>query len=212
MTYGTTRPPYRNSSHRIGRPNVSSPLPSSSHASQCICFGKLRPRRMPVSTSGSASTADLPRCRLRYARYSPFGVCTRSRSPTATPFFFANPDAAGVGCPSGPVAADTGGPVISSSRSRCRSAMPDTRTARRRGVLYASGGASMPSRCASSCRAVTSASCRVSGGNQLAGSSSTPSSIRSSRFMAMLVGSRLQAAGSRRSLASGPVLPAGCSL
>ena len=61
---GTTRPPYRNSSQRIGRPNSSSPRPSSSVASQCICFGKARSRRTPPSSSGSVSTALLPRMPL----------------------------------------------------------------------------------------------------------------------------------------------------
>ncbi len=64
-----------------------------------------------------------------------------ARAPTtSTPYFFANPAAAGVGSPSGLNAADTGGPVTSSSKSVCRSASFATRAVRRRGVLKLSAG------------------------------------------------------------------------
>ena len=59
-----------------------------------------------------------------------------ARAPsTSTPYFFAKPIAAGVGSPSGLNAADTGGPVTSSSKSVCRSASLATRAVSRRGVL-----------------------------------------------------------------------------
>ena len=51
------------------------------------------------------------------------------------PAFFAKPMAAGGGWPSAPNAADTGGPVTSSSRSSCRSAIFASRAVSRRGVL-----------------------------------------------------------------------------
>ena len=66
---------------------------------------------------------------------SPFGVSLRSSAATSTPYFFAKPAAAGVGSPSGLNAADTGGPVTSSSKSVCRSASFATRAVSRRGVL-----------------------------------------------------------------------------
>ena len=78
----------------------------------------------PPSTSGSTSTVALPRCRLRNARYSPFGVSTRSSASNLDAVLRARsraPPASAV--PSASNAADTGGPVTSSSRSVCRSAM-----------------------------------------------------------------------------------------
>ena len=106
---------------------------------------------MPPSTSGSTSTAALPRCRLRNARYSPFGVWTRSSADDLDAVLGREPDAAGVGVPSGLKPADTGGPLTSSSRSVCRSGIRAMRTVSRRGVLKVSAGASGASRCARSC-------------------------------------------------------------
>ncbi len=68
------------------------------------------------------------------------GVRLRSSVGTSTPYFFAKPTAAGVGSPSGLNAADTGGPVTSSSKSVCRSASFATRAVSRRGVLKPSAG------------------------------------------------------------------------
>src|SRR5262245_12748487 len=133
MANGTTRPPYRNSIQRIGRPNRRSPFPSSSVASQCIDFGNASPRSTPPRTPGSTSIAALPRCRFRKAMYSPFGVVTRSRAATSTLCLAANPAAAGVGVPSGLKLAETGGPVTRSSRSVWRSGTRVIRTVRRRG-------------------------------------------------------------------------------
>ena len=76
----------------------------------------------------------------------PFGVSCRSSAATSTPYFLAKPAAAGVGSPSGLNAADTGGPVTSSSKSVCRSASLATRAVSRRGVLKLSAGASVVSR------------------------------------------------------------------
>ena len=72
---------------------------------------------------------------LANPRYVPFGVSTRSSCATSTLFLRAKPAAAGVGVPSAPNAAATGGPVSSSSRSVCRSAIFAMRAVRRRGVL-----------------------------------------------------------------------------
>ena len=178
---GTTRPPYRYSSQRIGRPNTSSPRPSSSIASQCICFGNARSRSSPPSTSGSTSTVLLPRTWRRATRYSPLSVFTRSIASIATPCFLANPSAAGVGSPAALNAADTGGPVIVSSRSSWRSGMRPTRAVRRRGVLKLSTGTSGTRRSSFRRACIFSDSCRVSAGSHAAGSSSTPISSRSSR-------------------------------
>jgi hypothetical protein len=49
-------------------------------------------------------------------------VWLRSSADTSTPYFFANPAAAGVGDPSAANAAETGGPVTSSSKSVWRRA------------------------------------------------------------------------------------------
>ena len=58
---GTTRPPYRNRSQRIGRPNKQLAPPVVSFASQCICFGNGKSRSAAPRSSGSVSTALLPR-------------------------------------------------------------------------------------------------------------------------------------------------------
>jgi hypothetical protein len=92
-------------------------------------------RSTPVMTSGSTSTVALPRWCTRCARYVPFGVSCRSRAETSTPYFFAKPVAAGVASPPGLKAADTGGPVTSSSKSVWRSDSLATRAVNRRGVL-----------------------------------------------------------------------------
>ena len=94
-----------------------------------------------MSTSGSTSTAALPRCCFRNARYVPFGVSSRSSAATSTPCFLAKPAAAGVGWPAASNAAETGGPVSSSSKSVCRSASLPIRAVSRRGVLKVSIGA-----------------------------------------------------------------------
>ncbi len=76
----------------------------------------------------------------------------RGRRPSASPVAraprprrrasCANPSAAGVGSPVGLNAAVTAGPLITSSRSACRSGIRATRAVRRRGVLNVSTGAS----------------------------------------------------------------------
>src|SRR5687768_412003 len=179
IVYGTTRPPYRNNSQRIGRPNVKLPFPSSSRASQFICLGNARPRSRPVINSGNASTALLPRTRLWKARYSPLAVVTLAIWSNSTPCFFAKPRAAGVGWPSFK-AAETGGPVMVSSRSSWRSAIFPILTVRRRGVLKLSMAASGASRSSLRRAPTTSRSCRSRFGSHDAGSSSTPISMRSS--------------------------------
>ena len=73
-------------------------------------------------------------------------VFTRSSASKATPCFFAKPSAAGVGSPAALNAADTGGPVIVSSRSSWRSGMRPMRAVRRRGVLKLSTATSGVSR------------------------------------------------------------------
>ena len=130
--------------------------------------------------SGSVSTALRPRSCFWKARYSPFAVFARVNWSNATPCFFAKPSAAGVGWPSLPNAADTGGPVIVSSRSSCRSAMCAIRTVRRLGVQKLSIGA--PGAIRNSVRRAASfvPSCRFSSGIHAAGSSSTPISMSSS--------------------------------
>ena len=143
-----------------------------------ICFGNASSRSVAASTSGSTSTVALPRSRRVKERYVPFGVSTRSSSETSTPFLRAKPMAAGVGLPSGPKAADTGGPLIGSSRSLWRSEMRAIAAVRRRGVANVSIGAPGVSRNAASFAASRSASCLVSGASQLAGSSSHPISRR----------------------------------
>src|ERR1700722_4185627 len=149
-------------------------------ASQRISLGNSKARRVPPSTSGNTSTVALPRCRRRKARYSPFAVETRSSAETSTPCFAANPIAARPGVRSGLKLADTAGPLISSSRSVCRSGTA-TRTARRRGVLKVSVCDSGVSRCARSWLPMTSPIWLVRAGSQAAGSSSHPSSRSSSR-------------------------------
>ncbi len=67
--------------------------------------------------------------------YWPFGVWIRSSAATSTFCLAANPAAACVAEPSGLNAADTGGPVTTSSRSVCRSGTRLMRTVSRRGVL-----------------------------------------------------------------------------
>ncbi len=165
----------------MGRPKRSSPFPSSSAASHRMVLGNARPRRSPDMTSGSASTDARPRCRFRTARYRPLGDSISSSSEGSAPFFLAKPTAAGVSSPAASRAAPTGGPVITSSLSVCRSATRATRTVRRRGVDHDSTGPSTSSRASRSCAAVTSASCLVKPASQLAGTSSTPISISNSR-------------------------------
>ena len=72
-----------------------------------------RPARRPwPCRAGARGTPD--RC--------PSASRCRSSAATSTPYFLAKPAAAGVGLAVGLNAADTGGPVTSSSRSVCRSA------------------------------------------------------------------------------------------
>ena len=96
---GTTRPPYRNNSHLMGRPNRNSPLSSSSCASQCICFGNVRSRSTFASTSGNTSTVARPRVRRWYERYLPRGVSTCWSASKSAPSLRANPKPALVGWP-----------------------------------------------------------------------------------------------------------------
>src|SRR5688572_17155278 len=186
IVYGTTRPPYKNNNHLMGRPNSSSPRPSCSSASQCICFGNGSVRRSCVSTSGNTSTVARPRMFFLKARYLPLGVSISVRAENSTPCFLAKPSAAGVGWPSAPNAAATGGPVSVSSRSSCRSTSAGTHAANRRGVPCTSIDSPAGSPCALSATRNTSPMCCVRGGSHDAGSSSTPISMSSSRSMVRL--------------------------
>ena len=105
----------------------------------------LRERQAAQHAASARRAARRPRpcragaCGTRGSR--PSASRSRSSAATSTPCFVAKPAAAGVGVPSGLNAADTGGPVTSSSRSVCRSATRATRTVSRRGVLKVSTGA-----------------------------------------------------------------------
>ena len=181
MTNGTTRPSYRKTSQRIGRPKRNSPRPSSSAASQRIAFGKARSRSTAASTPPSTDRVARPRCRCRYARYSPFPVATRSSAATSTPCLRAKPSAARVGSPDASNAARAGGPVTISSRPVCRPASSATVATSRRGPAKALTGVRRPTRAASSRSASRAASCASMPGIQLAGISSQPISSSSSR-------------------------------
>ena len=146
---GTTRPPYRNRIQRIGRPNSSSPRPSSSIASQCISFGNVRPRSVPPRTPGSTSTVALPRCRPPVREVVAFRRLQHARAPRlrrpAWPRNRRRPAWACRRARSSPT------PAARSRAPRGRSAARApcaTRTVSRRGVLKVSAGASGGSRCA----------------------------------------------------------------
>src|SRR5688500_15662882 len=140
-------------------------------------------RSTPVMTSASTSTVALPRWWPRCSRYAPFGDSCRAWARTSTPYFFANPVAAGVASPSGLNAADTGGPVTSSSKSVWRSDRRPTRAVSRRGVLKVSMGASGVSRSSFRRASRCVPTCAVSPGSHEAGISSQPISMSSSRSM-----------------------------
>ena len=136
ITNGTTRPPKSRTSQRIGRPNVRSPLPSSSYASQRICFGKGRLTEQPAEDVGEHIHRRPGRAGAPDGRDRRPWASRRARAPsTSTPCFFAKPLAATVRVPSAATAPTPGGPVTSSSRSVCRSGRRATRAASRRGVL-----------------------------------------------------------------------------
>ena len=125
-------------------------VPSSSIASQCICFGNDRSRSTRAEHVGQHVDGGLAAhaaCGRRGTR--PWASRSRSSAAASTPCLRAKPAAAGVGSPSGLNAAETGGPISSSSRSVWRSAMlgDARRQAARRAVgldrrLGTRGGAS----------------------------------------------------------------------
>ena len=181
MMNGTTRPPYRKTSQRMGRPKRNSSRPSSSAASQRMAFGNARSVSVEASTPPSTDRVVPPRCRRRYARYSPFSVSTRSSAATSTPCLRAKPSAARVGSPDASNAARTGGPVTVSSRSDCRSASSAAVATSRRGPANAVTGVRQATRASSKRAARRAASCASMPGIQLAGISSQPISSSSSR-------------------------------
>src|SRR5262245_10188387 len=111
----------------------------------------------------------------------PLDVSCFSSAVTSTLYFFANPAAAGVGPPSGLNAALAGGPVTTSSSSVCRSARRATRAVSRRGVLKLSMGAPGARRYSFNRASRWRLTWLVRPGSQLAGISSHPISISSSR-------------------------------
>ena len=153
-TNGTTRPPCRKRIQRIGRPNVSSPRPSSSQASQRICFGNARSRSVAAEDVRQHVHGRLAALVPRVGEIAALWASRPSRAPTgSTPALRAKPIAAGVGCAVGPNAADTGGPVTCSSRSVWRSEMRAIAAVSRRGVACVSIGAPAPMRKRPSCAA-----------------------------------------------------------
>ena len=137
----------------------------------------------PPSTSGSTSTAALPRCCFAVGQVRRPSASRRARAPpTSTPCFAAKPAAAGVGSPSGSNARRHRraghqlleiGLALGEPARRARSgaaACCRSRPAPRRG-----------SRTAFSCASSRSPSCVGQAGSQLAGISSQPISSSSSR-------------------------------
>ena len=116
----------------------------------------------------------------------------RSSADTSTPYFFAKPAAAGVGSPSGLNAADTGGPVTSSSKSVCRSASSrDARgQAARRAVGLGRARRSSSRASFSRASSVLRRAARSARAASWPGISSQPISISSSRSMATCPRSR----------------------
>ena len=151
-------------------------------------------RRVPVHLLGKRHVAqhraehvgqrvDRRSCRAGASETTgtPLRPFSCGRAPRqSTPCFLAKPTAAGVGCPSGPNAADTGGPVIGLLEVLLplgNLPQPRGQSPRR---AEASTGAPGAMRASFSRASTRSPSCRVSPGSQAAGSSSTPISMRSS--------------------------------
>ena len=156
---GTTRPPYRYRIQRIGRPNGSSPLPSSSIASQRICFGN----DMPAQHAGQhlGQHVDRGLAALMLAHGDVFAL----RRLDALDLIFGGAllldearagrreRAIGVECRRTPAARSRALRDRSAAREICAD-----RTVRRRGVLKVSIGSSVDSR--ASFRLAPRAPCR----------------------------------------------------
>ena len=133
---------------RDDAPAVEIENPADRPAEQQIALPVLE-IRIPMHRLGKAERSQRRRQHVRQhvdRRFAALVSCdSRGTCPSAYPrdrgcatsilFLRANPTAAGVGAPSAPNAAATGGPVSSSSRSVCRSAIFAMRAVRRRGVL-----------------------------------------------------------------------------
>ena len=134
---------------RTGRPGRRRETESSESAGRTAARPCRRRASRPTASPSGTSARAAARSARRAARRPP--LCrdaasgTRDRCPsasraararaTSTPCFLAKPNAAGVGWPLASKAADTGGPVSSSSKSVCRSASLPMRAVSRRGVL-----------------------------------------------------------------------------
>ena len=178
---------------RRGRRRGTAPSGSAGRSAARPC--RRRARRPSASASDTADRAARRRARPAARRRRPCRAAAagapgtrpsasrRAAAPGSTPCLRAKPRPAPVICPSAAKAADTGGPVTSSSKSVWRSGTRAARTTSRRGVLKVSTGAATASRSSVSRASMRAPNCAVSPGSQLAGSSSVPISINSSRSM-----------------------------
>ena len=146
------------------RPSASASGTPGRAARRSAARAARRPRSCragAADTRGTRPSASATRVELLERRRP---ACARSRR------------AAGVGWPSASNAAETGGPVTTSSRSSCRSAMRAIRTVSRRGVLKVSIGAlGRAAATRPAAPSTRSPSCRFRPGSQLAGNSSSRS-------------------------------------
>ena len=84
--------------------------------------------------SATNSAVALPATSFLKTSHSPLSVFMRSRSATSTPQEPAKPCAARLGLPSSSNAACTAGPLRSTNWSSCRTGIPFSSTAKRRGA------------------------------------------------------------------------------
>ena len=169
---GTTSPSSRETMPWTGRTHgpLAAPPRAWSWPRRCRrgCGARSRPAPRAVAR---------PAIFLVAARYSPLSVVTRASWSGSRPVRLAKPSRAGVGAPSAPKAARTGGPITCSSRSGSRSGRPARISTSRRGVkpVSTSRGA-MPRAISSSKTRV--ASSRTPGSSMRAGISSLRTSSR----------------------------------
>jgi hypothetical protein len=97
-------------------------------------LGKLKPRRVAAMTPGRRCFVFPPLIFLSNPTYSPFSVESTSSASGSIAFLEANPSAAFVQAPDPSRAIFRGGPVTCSTRSRCFSGRPETRSTSLRAV------------------------------------------------------------------------------